>query len=101
MRSVYCSALTRVGPSMHLSGDVPGIKLHRVEEEGIIEPQHRGLVLITVGKVLLWMDFLLLAFVYVGLRSGSHMWLWWVLGEGILGLILLEVGMHQRGSLTK
>jgi hypothetical protein len=42
---------------------MPGIKLNRVEEEGIVEPQRRGLVLITVGKVLLWMDFLLLAFV--------------------------------------
>ena len=54
----------------------------------------------TVGKVLLWTDFLLLMFVYVGLRSGSHMWLWWVIIEGVLGLILLEIGIHKRGSLT-
>jgi hypothetical protein len=78
-----------------------GIKLNRLEEEGIVEKQRRGLVLITVGKVLLWFDFLLLAFVYVGLRSGSHMWLWWVLAEGIVGLVLIEVGSHKRGSLTR
>lgn len=78
-----------------------GIKLNRLEEEGIVEKQRQGLVLMTVGKVLLWMDFLLLAFVYVGLRSGSHMWLWWVLGEGILGLVLLEIGSRKRGSLTR
>jgi len=85
----------------HLTGAMPGIELNRIEEEGIVEDQRRGLVLMTVGKVLLWMDFLLLAFVYVGLRSGSHFWLWWVLGEGILGLVLLEIGSRKRGSLTK
>ncbi len=63
--------------------------------------KRRGMVLITVGKVLLWMDFLLLAFVYVGLRSGSEMWLWWVLGEGILGLVLIEIGTRKRGDLTQ
>jgi hypothetical protein len=47
------------------------------------------------------MDFVLLIFVYVGLRSGSYMWLWWVLGEGILGLVLIEIGMRKRGSLIK
>lgn len=60
-----------------------------------------GSVLMTLGKVLLWTDFALLMFVYVGWKSGSHMWLWWVLGEGILGLILLEIGRHKRGSLTR
>jgi hypothetical protein len=78
-----------------------GIKLNRLEEEGILERQRTGAVLITVAKVLLWMDFLLLAFVYVGLRSGSDFWFWWVIGEGILGLVLLEVGLRRRGSLTK
>jgi len=66
----------------------------------MVERKRSGMVLITVGKVLLWMDFLLLAFVFVGLRSGSQMWMWWVLGEGILGLVLIEIGMHKRGSLT-
>lgn len=78
-----------------------GIKLNRLEEEGIIERQRSGLVLMTVGKVLLWMDFLLLAFVYVGLRGGSDFWMWWVISEGILGLVLLEIGSRKRGSLTK
>jgi hypothetical protein len=78
-----------------------GIKLNRVEEEGIIERQRSGLVLMTVGKVLLWMDFLLLAFVYVGLQGGSDFWLWWVISEGVLGLVLLEVGSRKRGSLRK
>ena len=67
----------------------------------MVERERSGMALITVGKVLLWMDFLLLLFVFVGLRSGSQMWMWWVIGEGILGLLLIEIGMHRRGSLTK
>jgi len=78
-----------------------GLKLSRLEDEGMVERQRSGMVLITLGKVLLWMDFLLLAFVYVGLRSGSRLWLWWVLGEGILGLILIEIGTRRRGSLYR
>jgi hypothetical protein len=78
-----------------------GINLDRVEEEGILDRQRSGLVLITVGKVLLWMDFLLMAFIYVGIRSGSDFWVWWVVAEGVLGLILIEIGARRRGSLTK
>lgn len=78
-----------------------GKNLIRQDEVGINDRQRSGMVLMTVGKVLLWTDFLLLAFVYVGLKSGSHLWLWWVLAEGIVGLILLEVGAHKRGSLSK
>ena len=78
-----------------------GIKLERLEEEGMVERNRSGMALITVGKVLLWMDFLLLAFVLEGLRDGSQMWMWWVLGEGILGLLLIEIGMRKRGSLTR
>jgi hypothetical protein len=78
-----------------------GIKLERLEEEGMVERKRSGMALITAGKVLLWMDFVLLIFVYVGLRSGSYMWLWWVLGEGILGLVLIEIGMRRRGSLNE
>lgn len=77
-----------------------GIKLNRVEEVQIPGGVRTGNTLVTVGKVLLWMDFLLLAFVYVGIRSGSDFWMWWVIIEGVLGLVLLEVGSRKRGSLT-
>jgi hypothetical protein len=78
-----------------------GTKLIRIEESTMEDEKRVGTVLMTLGKVLLWTDFLLLMFVYVGWKSGSHMWLWWVLGEGILGLTLLEIGRHKRGSLTR
>jgi hypothetical protein len=77
-----------------------GIKLNRVEEVQIPGGVQTGNTLVTVGKVLLWMDFLLLAFVYVGIRAGSDFWMWWVIIEGVLGLVLLEVGSRKRGSLT-
>ncbi len=73
----------------------------RIEEAAMAGEERVGSVLMTVGKVLLWFAFILCSFVYVGLRSGSHMWMWWVLGEGILGLTLLIIGAHKRGSLTE
>jgi len=68
---------------------------HIQQEAAALEEQRRGTVLITVGKVLLWMDLILACFVYVGLRSGSYLFLWWVLVEGILGLALMGVGFHD------
>jgi len=77
-----------------------GIKLNRVEEAQLPGGLRTGNTLVTVGKILLWMDFLLFAFVFVGYRAGSDFWIWWVIIEGVLGLVLLEVGLHKRGSLT-
>jgi hypothetical protein len=77
-----------------------GIKLNRVEDVQIPGGVRTGNTLMTVGKLLLWMDFLLLTFVFVGLRGGSDFWLWWVIIEGVIGLLLLEIGSRSRGSLT-
>jgi pheromone shutdown protein TraB len=71
------------------------VEEHIQREVAALEEQRRGAVLITVGKVLLWMDLILLCFVYSGLRVGSHLFLWWVLGEGLLGLALMAVGSHD------
>jgi hypothetical protein len=78
-----------------------GTKLDRIEDVQIPGGERTGNTLMTVGKVLLWMDFLLLAFVYVGIRGGSDFWMWWVLVEGVLGLVLVEIGSRKRGSLTR
>ena len=71
------------------------VEKHIQQEVAALEEQRRGTVLITVGKVLLWMDLILACFVYVGLRTGSYLFLWWVLVEGILGLALMGVGFHE------
>jgi len=67
----------------------------------MVERQRLGHALITVGKLLLWIDFLLLVYVSIGLRGGSQLWLWWVIAEGVTGLLLIEIGMHRLGSLTR
>lgn len=63
-----------------------------------LEKQRQGAVLLTVGKVLLWMDLILACFVYAGLRTGSHLFLWWVLGEALLGLALIVVGRLKKAD---
>jgi hypothetical protein len=74
---------------------MPGKRIIDQDMSGIGSARH-GSTMAMVGKILLWMDLLLLAFVYVGLRSGSHMWAYWVLGQGILGFALLGFGMRRR-----
>ena len=78
-----------------------GLSMNRMEEQGLIEPQRKGLVLMTIGKLLLWCDFLLLMFVYMVIRGGSDFWLWWVVIEGVTGLVFIEIGWHKRGSLLR
>jgi pheromone shutdown protein TraB len=70
-------------------------------EVGALEEQRQGLVLITVGNVLLGMDLLLACFVYSGLQAGSYMFLWWVLGEGVLGLGMVGVGSHKKSDARR
>jgi hypothetical protein len=44
------------------------------------------------------MDLIQACFVYVGLPAGSYLFLWWVLGEGVLGFALMGVGYRKRAS---
>jgi hypothetical protein len=78
-----------------------GKQLMRMEEAGMVENQRHGLFLMTLGKVLLGFDGILLAFVYSGIRSGSYMYVYWVAGQGLLALTLLALGAHKRGSLSE
>jgi len=55
-----------------------------------------GSVMATAGKVLLWMDLIPLAFVYVSLRDGSYFWVYWTAMQGILGFALLGFGVRRR-----
>lgn len=78
-----------------------GKQLSRMDEQGMVEGQRQGLVMMTIGKVLLAFDGILLAFVYDGLRSGSYMWVYWVAAQGLLGLSLIAIGAQKRGDLTE
>ena len=71
------------------------------EEELLLRQQRRGGTMKTVGKVLLWFDLIIVCFVYVGLRSGSHLFWWWFIGEFILGAGLLAYGTHVRSRADR
>ena len=73
----------------------------RMEEAGMVESQRKGLLIMTLGKVLLGFDGILLSFVYVGIRSGSYMYAWWVAIQGLVALTLLAIGSSKRGSLNE
>ncbi len=64
----------------------------------LVETQRKGLAMVTVGWILIGMDFLLALFVLIGIRDGSYMWVWWVLIEGALGLGLIFAGTHLRSK---
>ncbi|HKV78087.1 MAG TPA: hypothetical protein VJP02_08115 [Candidatus Sulfotelmatobacter sp.] len=70
-------------------------------EAAALEKQRQGAVMMTVGKVLLWMDLILVCFVYAGLRVGSHLFLWWVVAEGVLGFALVGVGSHKKADAQR
>jgi hypothetical protein len=74
---------------------MPGKKLIVQDMSGIGRAR-RGSAMAMAGKVLLWIDLLLLAFVYVGIRSGSRFWLYWVAAQAILGFALLGFGIRRR-----
>lgn len=81
---------------------MPDIPQTRVRlETALLERQRRAGIMITVGKVLLWMDLILACFVYVGLRSGSHFFLWWVIAEGLLGFALLGIGLQKKSEANR
>jgi hypothetical protein len=66
-----------------------------------LQAERSGLALKTVGWVLLAMDFILLSFVWVSLRSGSKFWLIWVLAEAFLGLLLIRIGITKRARAAR
>ena len=77
------------------------VEEHIQREVEALEEQRQGAVMMTVGKVLLWMDLILVCFVYAGLRTGSHLFFWWVLGEGLLGLVLMGVGSLKKADAAR
>ncbi|MGA2697496.1 MAG: hypothetical protein ABSE92_15640 [Terriglobales bacterium] len=71
-----------------------------LEEEGILERKCTGMSLITCGKLLLWIDLMLvLTFLMPGLRDGSSLWTWWIAVEAVVGFSLIGVGLHLRGTV--
>jgi len=77
-----------------------GKQLIREEEVQLGGDETQGTVLMTVGKLLLWTDLIFLAFVYSGIKGGSHLYLFWFTAQAIVALTLLGIGRAKRGPLT-
>ena len=77
-----------------------GKQMIRMEEVQLGGDETKGAVSMTIGKLLLWTDLIFLAFVYSGIKGGSHLYAYWTLLQGAVGLTLLIVGWIQRGPLT-
>lgn len=58
----------------------------------------RGEAILTVAKALLGMELILICFVIVGLRVGSHLFLWWCIAEGLTGLILVWISLEKKSE---
>ena len=78
-----------------------GKQMIRMEEVQLGGDETRGAVLMAIGKLLLWTDLIFLSFVYSGIKGGSHLYTYWTLLQGAVGLTLLIVGWIQRGPLTE
>ena len=75
--------------------------LLRYREEIQIGGARWGSVISVAGRVLLWMDLLLLSLVYMSIRDGSYFWVWWVLAEGVLGGAMTIWGNWYRCHVVK
>ncbi len=74
----------------------------RIEREtAALELERHGEVLLTVAKALLGMELILICFVIVGLRDGSHLFLWWCIAEGAAGLILVWISLQKKSEAKK
>ncbi len=79
-----------------------GLQLDLLENEGIDDRKRNGMSLMTCGKLLLWIDLLLVLIIgTTGLRAGSSMWTWWIGLEALVGVVLIGVGLHFRGTVYK
>jgi hypothetical protein len=66
-----------------------------------IEEQQHGALIIRVGKVLLWTVLVPACFLYASLRVGSYVYLWWLLGQAALGLLLIHMGRHKKNDAER
>ncbi len=66
------------------------------------ELERIALTLRTLGWMLLVFDGIVAVWIWMGLKSGSALWLWWTGLEGIAGVLLLGMASYyqMRASRT-
>lgn len=68
------------------------------QETAALELESQGEAFMTVGKALLGMDLILICFVDISVRTGSRLFIWWAIVEGLLGLLLIAIGVQQKSQ---
>jgi len=63
-----------------------------------LREQRRGSVMSIVGWTLIGFDCLIAVWIWVGLRSGSEFWLYWVAVEGVIALARIWLGARRRAE---
>ena len=76
--------------------------MDRVEEKAsaeqptVEELEYRAQALLSLGWLLLIFDAIVAVFIFVGIRDGSWLWLYWTLIEGAYGLGLVAAGTRTE-----
>ena len=72
------------------------------EHKAVEDLQREALTWKALGALLLVFDAIPAVFIFVGLRTGSLLWLYWAAIEGLIGVALVGFGMHrdQQASLA-
>jgi hypothetical protein len=74
----------------------------RIEREtSALDLERHGEAMLTVAKALLGVDLILVSFVDISVRTGSRLFVWWVIAEGLLGLLLVIIGLYQESEAHK
>ncbi|HEU5336695.1 MAG TPA: hypothetical protein VFU27_12065 [Terriglobales bacterium] len=74
------------------------IKSYKDRGDQAMDTQRLGSILITIAWQLIVFDCLVGVWIWVGFRTGSWLWFWWVVGTGFVALFLLWYGNHKRAA---
>lgn len=60
------------------------------------ELEYRAQAWQSVGWLLLVFDAIVAVFIFVGIRNGSWLWLYWTLMEGVVGIGFVGAGLYTE-----
>ena len=65
------------------------------------ELEQRALVMRALGWLLLAVDGIVAVFVFVGIRTGSLLWLYWTAIEGVAGMGFIVAGLRLEQTASR
>ncbi len=66
-----------------------------IEQNTPEELQREAITWKALGVLLLVFDAIPAVFIFVGIRTGSLLWLYWTAIEGLIGLVMVGIGMRR------